>query len=65
MPDPDNTRPQPDAKINGAWFVYAWEWQDCPLALFDDELEARRYADTRHDADCVFWPFGADWSDVQ
>ena len=42
---------------NGAWFVY----DDYPLALFNDELTARRWADEEGYGYVVFRPFGKTW----
>lgn len=50
---------------NGAWFVYGTDYDEYPLALFGDELSARRYADERGWGKVVFWPFGKDWKEVR
>ena len=49
----------------GAWFVYGTDWNDYPIALFGDELEARRCADKQGYGEVVFWSFGLNWGDVR
>lgn len=50
---------------NGAWIVYGTNYDDYPLALFGDELSARRWADEQGYGYVVFWPFGKTWSEMQ
>ena len=50
-------------EARGAWFVFAWDMNAYPLALFDGELEARRWADELGYGEVKFWPFGTEWSD--
>lgn len=49
---------------NGAWFVYGVDTCAFPLALFDDELSARRWADEHGYGSVVFWRFGWEWEEV-
>ena len=49
---------------NGAWFVCD-VYDDYPLALFSDELSARRWSDKHGYGYVVFWPFGKTWSEMQ
>lgn len=50
---------------DGAWFVHGTDYDDYPLALFGDELSARRWADEQGNGYVVFWPFGKTWSEMQ
>lgn len=51
---------------NGAWFVYdRGGYDDYPLALFGDELSARRWAAEQGYGYVVFWPFGKTWEEVR
>lgn len=50
---------------NGAWFVHGTDYDDYPLALFGDELSARRWADKTGYGRVVFWPFGREWCEVE
>ena len=53
---------------NGAWFVYGVDYDDEPLALFSDELSARRWADEEGYGTfvtIVFWPFGKTWEEAR
>jgi len=46
----------------GVWFVYGQDWNAYPTAVFNDELEARRWKDENAPTDMVvFWKFGVDW----
>lgn len=49
----------------GVWFVYGWDWNAYPLAVFNDELSARRWADEKGYGEVRFWPFGVEWSDLE
>jgi hypothetical protein len=49
----------------GAWFVHGSDYDDYPLALFADELSARRWADEQGYGYVVFWPYGKDWREVK
>lgn len=45
---------------DGAWVVIGFDLRDYPLALFDDELSARRWCDLyAEDAHVYWWPWGA------
>lgn len=54
-----------DDDTPGAWFVYDRDWNAYPIALFDSELEALRWAARSGYGKVVFWPFGTEWSDVK
>lgn len=56
----DAATPGPET---GAWFVYGRDWNEYPIGLFGDELEARRSVANTFDH-VVFWPFGKAWGDV-
>ena len=49
---------------SGAWFVYSIDYKAHPMALFSDELAARRYADEQGYGWVVHWPFGKEWGEV-
>lgn len=49
----------------GVWFVYGYDTQPYPVAVFpeDQELEARRFNDGQGGYNHVkFWEFGTSWS---
>lgn len=46
--------------MNGVWIVYVSDWNDIPKALFDNELEARRYAMDNY-ANVKYWEFDTEW----
>lgn len=45
--------------MNGAWIVFEYDMNPYPLALFADELEARRWADGNGYGRVKFWEWGA------
>ena len=49
---------EPAERTTGAWVVYGWDWNAYPIALWPDELSARRDADRRGYGDVAFWPWG-------
>jgi hypothetical protein len=48
----------------GGWLVYGINYDAHPLALFADELAARRWCDEHGYGWVVFWPFGKEWGEV-
>ena len=51
--------------LPGAWIVTLTDWNEIPKALFDNELDARRWDDNNggyHDV--TFWPFGVAWDAI-
>jgi hypothetical protein len=52
-----------DLYLTGAWIVTGYNYDPTPEALFDNELEARRWADLQGTVgyDVAFWPFGVEW----
>lgn len=58
----------PEQSKAGVWMVYTFNWHPIPVAVFANELDARRFADAfevdpieRLQAQVRFWPFGEDW----
>lgn len=48
----------------GVWFVFYHDMGAHPLFVSDDELVARRWADTNGYGDVKFWVFGTEWSNT-
>jgi hypothetical protein len=44
----------------GVWFVFDTDWDTYPIAVYPDELSARRHA-ARMTSKVTFWPFGVYW----
>lgn len=49
------------SEILGAWVVYSQDWNDIPEALFDNELDARRYVciNSEYHHRVAFCPWGS------
>lgn len=47
----------------GIWFVYGVDTNTCPIAVFADGLEARRWKDQNAPYSQIrFWMFGTEWN---
>lgn len=54
-----------DPQLPGAWFVYSFDMQAYPIALYDNELDACRWVVANGYGSVKFWPFGKEWGDVK
>jgi hypothetical protein len=54
--------PEPPPRA-GVWFVFTTDYHELPVAVFDDELLARRFAQHGGCDSVTFWPFGVEWRD--
>ena len=51
--------------MSGAWFVYDYDWNPYPIALFDNELEACRLVAHQGYGKVMFWQFGLKFADAE
>jgi len=48
-------------EIYGAWIVYCWDVNACPIALYKDEIDALRHVEKNGYGHVKFWEFNTEW----